>query len=168
MIRLAYFSDLNSIKKLTEACAKDMISKKIFQWNEHYPSREVLEKDIKNKELYVTEINNSVVGCVMFSKLKDEVYNKIEWLTQDQNNLYIHRLAVDPINQKKGFARSMMNFAEEQAAKMNCVSIRLDTFSKNPRNSKFYKSRDYVQLGDVYFLKQSEFPFHCFEKIIKY
>jgi len=168
MIRLAYFSDLDNIKKLAEACAQEMISRKIFQWNEHYPSRETFEKDIMNRELYVAEIDNSIVGCIMFSKLKDEVYNEIEWLTPDLNNLYIHRLAVYPKNQKKGLARSMMDFAEEEAIKMNCVSVRLDTFSQNQRNSKFYNSRDYIQLGDVYFPKQSEYPFYCFEKIMKH
>ena len=37
----------------------------------------------------------------------------------------------------------------------------------NPRNSRFYKARGYVQLGNVYFPKQSEFPFFCFEKVLK-
>ncbi|MDG2371878.1 MAG: GNAT family N-acetyltransferase [Flavobacteriaceae bacterium] len=168
MIRLAYFSDLNNVKKITEACAEEMISKKIFQWNEHYPSRKVFEKDIMNKELYVTEMNNSIVGCIMFSKHKDELYNKIDWLTPDPNNLYIHRLAVHPKSQKKGLARSMMDFAEEEAIKMKCLSVRLDTFSQNSRNSKFYRARGYIQLGDVHIPKQSEYPFYCFEKILKY
>lgn len=168
MIRLAYFSDLDNIKKLTEACAEEMISKGIYQWNEHYPSRKIFENDIMNRELYVTEIDKSITGCIMFSKLKDELYNEIEWITPDQNNLYVHRLAVHPKNQKKGLARLMMDFAEEEAIKMNCISVRLDTFSQNPRNSMFYKARDYIQLGDVFFPKQSEYPFHCFEKIMKY
>lgn len=168
MIRLAYFSDLDNVKKLTESCAEDMISRSIFQWNEHYPSRAVFEEDIKNKELYVTEINNIIVGCIMFSKLKDELYNTVDWLTPDGNNMYIHRLAVHPRNQKTGLAKLMMDFAEEEANKMNCISVRLDTFSQNPRNSKFYNSRDYIQLGDIYFPKQSEYPFYCFEKIMKH
>ena len=167
MIRLANYSDLDNIKQVTEACAKEMISNGIYQWNEHYPSKDILEKDIAKKELYVTEINDSIVGCIMFSKYKDDLYNQIDWLTPDSENLYVHRLAVHPNNQKKGLARLMMNYAEEQAVKMNCVSVRLDTFSKNPRNSKFYKARGYVQLGNVFFPKQSKFPFFCFEKVLK-
>ena len=167
MIRLANYSDLDNIKQVTEACAKEMISNGIYQWNEHYPSKDILEKDIAKKELYVTEINDSIVGCIMFSKYKDHLYNQIDWLTPDYENLYIHRLAVHPNNQKKGLARLMMNYAEEQAVKMNCISVKLDTFSKNPRNSKFYKARGYVQLGNVFFPKQSKFPFFCFEKVLK-
>ena len=40
MIQLTTSSDLQEIKKLTEACALAMQEKGIFQWNEYYPSRE--------------------------------------------------------------------------------------------------------------------------------
>ena len=33
-------------------------------------------------------------------------------------------------------------------------------------NNKFYKSRGYTQLEDVFFPMQSEFPFHCYEKLL--
>ena len=58
--------------------------------------------------------------------------------------------------------------AEAEAITMKCLSVRLDTFSQNSRNSKFYRARGYIQLGDVHIPKQSEYPFYCFEKILKY
>jgi ribosomal protein S18 acetylase RimI-like enzyme len=84
----------------------------------------------------------------------------------DNKNLYIHRLAVDPNFQKKGIGKSLMDFAEDYAKKNQFKTVRLDTFSQNKRNNKFYKSREYVKLGDVFFPMQSEYPFHCYEKII--
>ena len=116
--------------------------------------------------MYVSKINQEVVGCIMFSSIKDDVYKTVNWITQDEYNLYIHRLAVHPIFQKRGIARKMMDFAEDFAKSNNYISIRLDTFSQNPRNNKFYKSRGYYKLDDVYFPKQSEFPFHCYEKLV--
>ena len=59
-----------------------------------------------------------------------------------------------------------MDFAEEYANLNGFKSVRLDTFSQNQRNNKFYKSRKYVQLDDVFFPMQSELPFHCYEKLI--
>ena len=102
----------------------------------------------------------------MFSSRKDDVYKTVNWITEDEYNLYIHRLAVHPIFQKRGIARKMMDFAEDFAKSNNYISIRLDTFSQNPRNNKFYKLRGYNKLDDVYFPKQSEFPFHCYEKLV--
>ena len=41
-----------------------------------------------------------------------------------------------------------------------------DTFSKNLRNIKFYEIRGYVKLENIFLPNQSEYPFHCYEKII--
>ena len=166
MIRKALISDLETVKSLTEACAKKMINDGIFQWNDHYPSKEIFRKDIEEESLYVWDDKNQIKGCVMFSPEKDEVYNSTKWLTQDDKNIYVHRLAVHPKFQKKGIGNKLMNFAESIAKKLNFISIRLDTFSQNKSNNKFYESRGYQKLGDVFFRKQSEFPFHCYEKIL--
>ena len=165
-IELATQNELDRVKEIAEACAKNMIENNIFQWNDKYPSREIFKEDIENKSLYVSKINQEVVGCIMFSSFKDDVYKTVNWITQDEYSLYIHRLAVHPIFQKRGIARKMMDFAEDFAKSNNYISIRLDTFSQNPRNNKFYKSRGYNKLDDVYFPKQSEFPFHCYEKLV--
>ena len=165
-IELATLNELDRVKEIAEACAKNMIENNIFQWNDKYPSREIFKEDIKNKSLYVSKINQEVVGCIMFSSFKDDVYKTVNWITEDEYNLYIHRLAVDPIFQKRGIARKMMDFAEDFAKSNNYISVRLDTFSQNPRNNKFYKSRGYNKLDDVYFPRQSEFPFHCYEKLV--
>ena len=165
-IELATQNELDRVKEIAEACAKNMIENNIFQWNDKYPSREIFKEDIKNKSLYVAKINQEVVGCIMLSSFKDDVYKSVNWITPDKYNLYIHRLAVHPVFQKKGIAKKMMDFAEDFAKSNNYISIRLDTFSQNPRNNKFYKSRGYNKLDDVYFPKQSEFPFHCYEKLV--
>ena len=165
-IELATQNQLDRVKEIAEACAKNMIENNIFQWNDKYPSKEIFKEDIKNKSLYVSKINHKIVGCIMFSSSKDDVYKTVNWITEDEYNLYIHRLAVHPFFQKRGIARKMMDFAEDFAKSNNYLSIRLDTFSQNPRNNKFYKSRGYNKLDDVYFPKQSEFPFHCYEKLV--
>ncbi len=60
----------------------------------------------------------------------------------------------------------MMDFAEAYAIQEQVISIRLDTFSKNLRNIRFYEAREYTKFGNVYFVKQSQDPFHCFEKVV--
>ena len=165
-IELARTNELDRIKCIAEACAKDMINNNIFQWNENYPSKDVFKDDIENNSLYVCKSGSMVIGCIMLCSEKDKVYKDVNWLTKDYKNLYLHRLAVDPSFQKNGIGRLLMDFAEKYAKNNEYKSIRIDTFSKNKRNNKFYRSRKYVQLDDVFFPMQSEFPFHCYEKII--
>ena len=110
--------------------------------------------------------NQNTVGSISITPEMDEEYNSIKWLTSNNKNLYIHRLAVHPEMQRKGYAQKLMNFAEGYAKKNNYISIRLDTFSKNFRNQRFYEQRGYQRLENVYFPQQSQDPFYCYELII--
>lgn len=166
MIRKAEEIDIEAIISVTKACAKAMMAKEIYQWNSHYPSTSAFQNDIQRQELYVLEINHRIQGCIVISTLMDTEYKPIQWFTLNENNIYIHRLAIHPKLQGKGYAQYLMDFAEQFAIDNGYSSIRLDTFSQNKRNQKFYELRGYKRLGDIYFPKQSEFPFHCYELVL--
>ncbi|MEL6916616.1 MAG: GNAT family N-acetyltransferase [Bacteroidota bacterium] len=166
MIRHAKISEINDILDLTKACAAYMIEKDIYQWNEHYPSKEAFEKDMKRNELYVLVNDGKIQGIIVISTLMDEEYVPIEWLTPNTNNIYIHRLAIHPKYQGKGYAQKLMDYAEAYAKENKLTSVRLDTFSQNKRNQKFYERRGYQRLGDIFFPKQSKHPFHCYELVL--
>ncbi|MGB7786853.1 MAG: GNAT family N-acetyltransferase [Salinimicrobium sp.] len=166
MIRKAIKSDLSEVKSLTEACALAMQKKGIFQWNEFYPSLERLEMDIEAGELYILEEKNELLGIMVLTPKMDEEYIPVEWLTENDRNLYIHRLATRPELWGKGYGQQLMDFAEDYARAHDYVSVRLDTFSQNVRNQRFYESRGYKRLGNIYFPKQSEEPFFCYEKLL--
>ncbi len=166
MIRPAKISEIPDILTITQACAKKMQEDGIFQWNEHYPSKEAFIKDIAREELFVIEENNSVQGTIVISTLMDKEYRPIQWLTPSGNNAYIHRLSVHPNLQGKGLAQQMMDFAENYSKEKKIVSVRLDTFSQNKRNQRFYEQRGYQKLGDIFFPKQSIHPFYCYELVL--
>ena len=166
MIRKGTNDDIYNILVLTRACAQDMMAKSIYQWNDIYPNKQAFLTDVERNELFVLEIENTFVGCITISTFMDEVYLPVSWLTPNKNNIYIHRLAIHPKYQGNGYAQQLMVYAENYAIKNNYASIRLDTFSKNPRNLKFYELRGYKKLEEVYFPRQSEFPFYCYELIL--
>lgn len=159
-------NDISRILEVTKACAKHLIANGIFQWNEYYPSYEAFENDIKLNQLWVLKDVDRIIGSIVISDIMDEEYHAIEWLTPNTKNIYIHRLAVHPDYQGKGCAQLLMNYAENYAKDNNYLSVRLDTFSVNKRNNIFYKKRGFQQRGDVYFPKQSEHPFHCYELVL--
>lgn len=166
MIRKARLTEVDILKKITEACAEDMRSNGIFQWNENYPSSKVIKRDVAANNMYVYLKEDKIVGCVMFSDAMDSFYRDISWLTPHKKQLYVHRLAVHPQYQKKGIARELMDFGEKMAVEKGCLSVRLDTFSKNLRNNRFYKARNYQQVGTIYFKQKSPYPFYCLEKLL--
>jgi ribosomal protein S18 acetylase RimI-like enzyme len=58
-----------------------------------------------------------------------------------------------------------MDYAEAFAKAKKAPSVRLDTFSQNHQNQRFYEARGYQRLGSIYFPKQSEHPFYCYELV---
>lgn len=168
MITPGKTTNLPEIIALTKACARHMISQGIYQWNEHYPNEGAFKKDIDRNELFIYKQNDKIISTIVISTLMDEEYKEINWHTPSIDNLYIHRLAVHPDFQKQGKAREMMDFALTFARNKKTPSIRLDTFSQNKRNHLFYEARGYKRLGNVYFPKQSEHPFYCYENVLTY
>ena len=100
-----------------------MIQNGIYQWNEHYPDKDSFVNDAENMELYVYIENKKLIACISLCNEMDEVYIPVTWKTKNQNNLYIHRLAVNPDFQKKGVGRDLMNFAENFARKKEYKSF---------------------------------------------
>lgn len=173
MIRLAKLSEIEEIIAITKACAAKMISEKIYQWNEHYPNYQAFQKDVERGELYVLvdkgpndKPDELIIGCITISSEKDTEYNAVDWLTEDGFQIYIHRLAIHPSFQHKGHAKQLMDYAEAYAKKQGAISVRLDTFSANKRNQQFYENRDYQRLGDIYFPRQSDLCFYCYELVL--
>ena len=166
MIRHAKISEITNIIELAKSCKEDMIANGIFQWNDHYPTKQIFENDIQQNELFVLEDNAVILGTIVISSLMDEEYVPVKWLVPNGKSIYIHRLAVHPLQQGKGYAQQLMAFAENFARVHGIASVRLDTFSKNLRNQKFYEARGYQRLESIYFPKQSEHPFYCYELVL--
>ena len=166
MIRKATASEIIQLIAITKLCAAHMISQNIYQWNETYPNIKSFEQDYNRGELYVLYVQDILVGCITISSVKDSEYNAISWLTQDSKQYYIHRLAISPAFQKQGHARTLMDFAESFAKSNAGLSVRLDTFSQNIRNQRFYANRVSQPLGHTYFPKQSQDPFYCYELVL--
>jgi ribosomal protein S18 acetylase RimI-like enzyme len=166
LIKKASKPDLEQLLSIVKSCGQKLIEQGIFQWNEEYPSKEILIEDIELQELWKLEDNNSIIGSIVLTEKEDAEYQHVKWLTKNEHNLYIHRLAVHPKFQGKGYAQKLMDFAEKYAKENGYYTIRLDTFSQNKRNQQFYEQRNYVKLESIYFPKQSAFPFYCYEKIM--
>ena len=166
VIKKASEQDLEQLLTIVKNCGQNLIEQGIFQWNEKYPKKEDLLEDIELQELWKLEGKNCIIGLIVLTENEDAEYQQVNWLTKNQRHLYIHRLAVDPKFQGKGYAQKLMDFAESYAKEKGYNSIRLDTFSQNKRNQQFYEQRNYIKLESIYFPNQSAFPFYCYEKIM--
>ncbi|MFT6922786.1 MAG: GNAT superfamily N-acetyltransferase [Crocinitomicaceae bacterium] len=167
MISKGELHELDAILRLTRACGKHMRDNGIDQWDENYPDRTSLLNDLTTETLFAYRENGIVLGIVVLNESQDEEYGEIHWSTSDTDkNIVVHRLAVHPDQQGKGIARKIMDFAEVYAKDERYDAIRLDTFSQNPRNQKFYTNRGYTDLGPVYLKYKKDHPYYCYEMLI--
>ena len=159
--------DIPEILWLIQECIKDMNSHGIYQWNEQYPPSKVFISDTEKGSLFVMKDEGKVIGIIVLSEEEDEQYKQIDWTDKFGKVLLVHRLAVHPKWQRTGIAGKLMDFAENYAKKHGYSSIRLDTYSENPRTIKLFEKRNYVRKPGQIFFPQCEQPFYCYEIIIK-
>ena len=119
--------------ELTKACGAHMRSNGIDQWDEDYPDIDTLRRDIIDQNLFVMKKDDQVVGVIVLNENQDPEYDEMNWSTEGNSFLVVHRLAISPRFQGQGLARKMMDFAESYAMKNGYKAIRLDTFSQNLR-----------------------------------
>ena len=165
-IRKAQISDLENIMKMYKSCVAGMIKNGIDQWDDTYPNTETIAQDLKNQTYYVAEETGEIIGGINIDKNQDPTYLDINWQDPSNQFLVVHRLGVKEENWGDGIGKFLMIFTEEVVIEKDLKSIRLDTYSGNPKAMEFYIRLGYRELGTIH-LKPNKNEYYCFEKIIQ-
>ena len=149
---------------LIERCRAALVTQGILQWDDAYPTRVLVEADVRRGGLYVLEDAAQCVGCVTLDDAQEEAYRSVGWAGPEPA-LVVHRLCVDPAAQGQGRAHQLMDFVERRAVQGGYASVRLDAYSGNPRALGLYRRRGYREAGEVFFPRRA-LPFRCFELVL--
>ena len=144
MIRLAIKDDLTAIDQLAETSIKHMIDQNIKQWGLNYPRRPHFFKDIEHEHLYVLEVDDKIVGVMALMEENEDAYKEITWLKHD--SMVIHRVIIHPDYQGSGHASMLLEFAINEAKRLNKASIKIDTHPNNYRMRNFLKKHLFHEL----------------------
>lgn len=156
-------TDLEVLFQIYRNAKNELERNGVFQWTDNYPNKAIIESELKKGMLYTLQNGNEIIGAINISEEQETEYQTIDWKCSNTKVLVIHRLVINPIHQNKGYAKQLMDFAENYANENKYISIRLDAYSKNKRVLNFYKNRNYVIRGEVYFPERKH-AFHCMEK----
>ena len=166
IIRKANKSDLDNIMLMYKSCVKGMLENDIDQWDATYPNAEVIIEDLIAQTYFVALENKVIIGGINIDQNQDKTYLEIDWEDKLDSFLVVHRLGVKEEFWEKKIGKKLMIFAENMAIEKGLRSIRLDTYSGNPKAMEFYRRLDYRELGSIN-LKPNKNEYYCFEKIIK-
>lgn len=160
-IRKGYLDDFESIISIVADAIVFMDSEGIDQWDDIYPSDEILARDIEQNYLYVFEDQEGIKGFMTLNEHQEKEYSTIPWKYGTGRQLVIHRLCTDPRYTRRGIATTLIDYAEHWAKEHRYASIRLDAFTGNPAACALYERKGYEKRGIVTFRKGA---FFCFEK----
>ncbi len=166
-IRLARKSDISSLNILFKEVIRDLkeVKKIDMLWGDIYPFCE-FDNDIKNKEMYVIENNNKVIGSFVLSDYDDPDYHQIKWNQERKSFFYLNRLAILPSEQGMGYAKATMKFIDNYAIKNNYDVIRLTVYENNINAIKLYEKNGFKRIEEGNWSLEDKI-FIGFEKIME-
>ena len=160
-IRKGRIEDVREIMNIIKNSILQMESEGIYQWDDIYPNEETIIDDINSKTLYIYTDENIIKGFMVINRNQDEQYEALKWEYSSDKYLVIHRLCIDSHYQKKGIAKTLLEYADKYGKQNKYKSIRLDAFMQNMRACNMYEKASYRKVGIVTFRKGD---FYCFEK----
>lgn len=146
-IAKAKLHQINKIWQIRKQATKILRANEVDQWQYKDPSYFSFVKDILFKRLYVLTDNKEVVGMILLDT-KEETYNNIDgnW-KKAADFIVIHKLGVKYYN--KGYAKSLMLYAEHVAKFNNINYIRIDTHEDNKIMINLLKRFEYEYRGII-------------------
>lgn len=165
-IRLASTEDLPKINQLYKEVVYDInnVKKINMLWNDEYPFY-ILKNDINNKEMYVIEIDDKIIGTFSLSTFDNPEYHVINWTSDNKKWFYLNRLVVLPSEQRKGYAKYAMNYIAKYAKENGFETIRLTVHKDNIYAIKLYEKFGFSKIKDSNWILDNEM-FYGFEKEI--
>ena len=162
---IAQPSHLNSTMQSIQACTSKLCSIGIDQWDEEYPSHEIVSEAVENQTLYLIEKDGLVAGAVGLDCNQPNEYQSCSW-SYAAPSMVVHHLFVRPSFWRQGLAAELMSFAENHAKTLNVGSIRLDAYKENPAALSLYRNRGYSEAGEVTFPRRG-LSFVVFERQVQ-
>ncbi|MGV1060017.1 GNAT family N-acetyltransferase [Clostridium perfringens] len=165
--RQAKISDLDQIVEIIELSKKYLKKTKVDQWQDGYPEKEDLRRDIESGSSYVLTNKDEIVATTVISLDGESTYNSIfngEWIT-NEDYIVMHRVAVHDKYKGKGIFKELIKEAEILALNKGISSIKIDTHRDNISMQRAVVKNDFQKCGIIYLEDGSERI--AFEKVFK-
>ena len=152
LIRQARHEDIKTILSIVRSAQLSLSELGIDQWQDGYPSEDIIVEDITNGLGYVAcAEDGNVVGYEAVVLTGEEAYSQIEdslWHTSN-NYVVVHRLCVDGTARRSGVAIELMAFAGNLARKHGVSDFRIDTHEGNVRMLALLEKLGFEHVGTI-------------------
>lgn len=154
-IRQATLCDLDALMALFDEARGTIAALGIDQWQDGYPSREVIAEDIARARSYIAECDGTLCGTFVLVDDGEVTYDNIydgHWLTGDDCRDYIaiHRVAVSVARRGSGVSTALLDYAAAYAKHFHRASLRIDTHEGNVVMRRMLEKHGFSHCGVIY------------------
>ncbi len=165
VFRHATSDDLPEVMNIVAQGQAILRSRGVDQWQDGYPTLEVIARDIELEQGYILEQEGSIAAYGALIGGEEPAYTQISggaWLS-DLDYLTIHRLMVSSLFRGVGIGEQFFKMMESTARSRNISSLRADTHADNMVMRRLLTRLGFSLCGDVYFRGSHRF---AFERVI--
>jgi len=152
LFRKANFEDMPVMMLLIEQAQAFLQGSHVDQWQNGYPSQDIIEQDIINGNAWVLENDTMLIALAIVAFDIEPTYLQIyngAWLTCGDYAV-IHRLAVHDQWKGKGIGALLFEKIENLAKTQNIQAIRVDTHQDNLAMQKLILKSGYHYCGEIF------------------
>ena len=154
LIRKSDKSDIKFLMPIFDEARRTIATLGIDQWQNGYPSEDVILDDIEKAQSYLCEIDGKVCGTFAMLENGEPTYDKIydgEWLTGDSGEyIAIHRVAISVSTRGSGLSGKIIAYATDFAVEKGRKSLRIDTHRGNVVMTRMLEKNGFKYCGIIY------------------
>jgi ribosomal protein S18 acetylase RimI-like enzyme len=135
-IQIAKESQLLEVLYIIRECSQHSIDKGKKSTNSSYSDYSEISRDIVNNYVYITFLNLVPVGTITLKPCKD-----------NDAVMHIERLSIFPHFQRRGLAKSMIDFAEKHARSIGYTKLRGAIPVNDDSVCKLFEEKGFKNLG---------------------
>lgn len=149
-IRKATTADIDAIMACIADAQALLKSCGVDQWQDGYPTADIIRCDIARGESFVVTKGEDVVATAVISFAGEPTYKTIEGEWKNDNPYaVIHRLAVRSTSRGKGYAKAIFDYAEQLCAEDKITDLRVDTHADNRIMQRLLDGLGYSYCGVI-------------------
>ncbi len=150
-VRKATSSDIDALMQVYEDGRRSIAELGIDQWQDGYPSREVIEDDVAHGVTYIAVDGDGIASAAVLLPPPESDYAEIDgkWSLETENYSVIHRIASSAAYRGKGASSFLLRELIKLSESDGRESVRMDTHRGNTVMQAFLGRHGFEKCGII-------------------
>lgn len=151
-LRKAHIEDIEDVMQVFSQARLAQRRAGFRQWEDGYPSIDVLKSDIDSTTGFILDDNGKTAGYIAIAAYDNEYNRHPELWDVGKDYAVFHRIALSDDYRGKKLSSILFDLAESHALRTGAAFVRIDTGLENKPMQHILSKRGYINLGRCDFI----------------